>query len=129
MEALSKFEGANGGEIAKATRRNIVEPREAITNEAAAEALVSAVRAADSPEKCVDVLQRMDEEALRGRLEANLHRALTDSIRERRQQFMVKVKQEEKAKAGEPLQIEIRNIADWRRPGPCPYCQGSGAIS
>lgn len=93
----------------------------------ALERLQAAIRAADSPDECIDLQKLMDEQATSGILEVALHRALNDSIKERRQLLELRAKQQEQARAGEPIVVEIRYVASWR---PAPKDEGEeGAVA
>jgi hypothetical protein len=54
-------------------------------------------------------------------------RAVT-AIREGRQIAKSRRDDEAVARAGDALVVQVKTVADWRRGGPCPYCNGTGQL-
>lgn len=109
------------------TGRGQGRPRERVDPEIEEE-LLEKIRSADSPEKRDDLLRYVLELGALGKVSSEYARFANDAISNGRQLDKAKAEEEEKARGGEKIEIEVKTVADWRKKGPCPYCSGTGHI-
>lgn len=86
----------------------------------ALEKLRELIKKADSPDECIDLQKLMDDMLAAGQMPGEsgvaTHRALNDSIKERRQLLELRAKQQEQARAGEPIEVRVVYVNSWRPP-------------
>lgn len=123
LEALEKTESLRAVAGQSRLKASEVAKPASVTDE-----LVESIQRASTLEKLQALNQTVMEYVARQFVDANMGRVLSDLISRQQQILKLRIVEEEKARAGQALEIIVKEEFNWRQAGPCPTCGGSGFL-
>ncbi len=90
--------------------------------------LVAAIKGLATEDDAIALQRLVLEYSAQGKVSNAFLKVANECLSRFQQLLRQKREAQEAQRAGEPLTIEIKHIADWRKGGECPYCGGSGRL-